>query len=168
MAKLYLSLACEPYDRTQALRDGTVRAEGIEITYIPIDTSPEIFVRMARTESFDVAEMSLAHYLTLRARHRFPFIAIPVFPSRVFRHGFIFVHRNAGIEKPADLAGKRIGLRDHRHTAAVWIRGILGHEYGVELDRVQWFEGGVNAPRPRDAVMEIQPEGCDGGELGRL
>jgi len=158
MANLQLTVACGPYDRTQALIDGIVAPDGIDLVYLPIDSPPEIFTRMVRTRSFDVAEMSLAHYLTMRGRGEFPFVALPVFPSRVFRHSFVFVNRNAGVEKPADLAGRRIGLRDHRHTAAVWIRGMLSDEYGVDWSGVRWFEGGVNAPRAQDTVMEIQPD----------
>jgi 4,5-dihydroxyphthalate decarboxylase len=152
-------MACLPSDRTQALQDGTVRIEGVDLTYVPVPSAPEIFARMVRGHAFDVAEMSLAHYLTMRTRGEFPYIALPVFPSRVFRHGFIYINRNAGIRVPKDLEGKRIGLRDHRHTAAVWIRGTLTEEYGVSFDAVQWYEGGVNTPRPRDVVMEILPDG---------
>ncbi len=158
MRRIPLTLAALPSDRTQALADGAVRIEGADLTYIPVPSAPEIFARMVRGHAFDIAEMSLAHYLTMRMRGEFPYIALPVFPSRVFRHGFIYVNRKAGINEPQDLEGKRIGLRDHRHTAAVWIRGILAEDYGVSFDEVRWFEGGVNAPRPRDEVMEIHPD----------
>lgn len=158
MKRISLTMASLPSDRTQALLDGTVRIEGIDLTYVAVPSAPEIFARMVRGHAFDIAEMSLAHYLTMRTRGEFPYIALPVFLSRVFRHGFIFVNRNSGIREPRDLEGKRIGLRDHRHTAAVWIRGILGEEYDVSFDAVRWYEGGVNAPRPRDDVMEILPD----------
>ncbi|MPY71685.1 MAG: ABC transporter substrate-binding protein, partial [Alphaproteobacteria bacterium] len=85
---------------------------------------------MLKTRSFDVSEMSLAHYMVTRIRDRLPCIAIPVFPSRVFRHGYIFINRNAGIATPKDLEGRRVGVQEYRQTAAVWIRGILAHEYG--------------------------------------
>lgn len=159
MNRIQLTMASLPSDRTQALADGTVLIEGVELTYVPVPSAPEIFARMVRGHAFDIAEMSLAHYLTMRTRDEFPYIALPVFPSRVFRHGFIYVNRNAGIAAPKDLEGKRIGLRDHRHTAAVWIRGILTEDYGVSFDDVTWYEGGVNAPRTRDDVMEIHPDG---------
>jgi len=158
MSLFPLTIACGPYDRMQALRDGTVQIEGVDLTLVPIASAPEIFARMVHSRSFDLAEMSLAHYVTMRTRGEFPFVALPVFPSRVFRHGFIYVNRNAGIRAPKDLEGKRIGLRDHRHTAAVWIRGILSQHHGVSFDGVEWIEGGVNAPRPQDTVMEIHPD----------
>jgi 4,5-dihydroxyphthalate decarboxylase len=103
--------------------------------------------------------MSLSHYLVQRAKGDFPFIALPIFPSRVFRHGFIFVNTDAGIRLPKDLEGKRVGVPEYRQTAAIWIRGILQHEYGVDLKRIHWFEGGVNTPRQPDAVMDLRPDG---------
>ena len=151
-------MACGPYDRMRALIDGIVEPEGIDLVFLPIDSPPEIFTRMVRTNAFDVAEMSLAHYVTMRTRGQFPFVALPAFPSRVFRHSFVYVNRRAGIRTPKDLEGKRIGLRDHRHTAAVWIRGFLHDDHGVSFEKVRWFTGGVNAPRAPDSVMEIHPD----------
>jgi 4,5-dihydroxyphthalate decarboxylase len=160
MADLPLTIACGPYDRMEAIHRGDVRPEGINATYVPIQSPPEIFARMVKGGAFDVAEMSLSHYLTLKARDAFPFIALPVFPSRLFRHGFIFVNRNSGISKPEDLAGKRIGVQEYRQTAAVWIRGILTEHEGVDLSGVQWVEGGVNAPRREDDDMDLRPLGA--------
>jgi 4,5-dihydroxyphthalate decarboxylase len=114
---------------------------------------------MIKTGSFDVAEMSLAHYLIMRTRGEFPFVAIPVFPSRVFRHGFIFINKNAGIREAKDLEGKRVGVQEYRQTAGVWVRGILQHEYGVDLKSLSWLEGGVNEPRPPDDTMDLRPLG---------
>jgi 4,5-dihydroxyphthalate decarboxylase len=91
--------------------------------------------------------MSASLYIQLRMRGGFPFVAMPVFPSRMFRHGFIFTHSRAGVRGPADLAGRRIGVQEYHQTAAVWIRGILRHEYGADLSGVRWYEGGVNAPQ---------------------
>jgi len=157
MSKLPVTFACGPYDRMQALSLGPVQPEGIDLRYIAIQSPPEIFARMLKTRSFDVAEMSLAHYLVARIRGRLPFVAIPVFPSRVFRHGYIFVNRRAGIARPKDLEGRRVGVQEYRQTAAVWIRGILAREYGVDLDTIRWVEGGVNAPRRPDAEMDLRP-----------
>ena len=157
VGQLSLTLACGPYDRTEALRAGEVRPEGIDLTYLAIQSPPEIFARMIKTASFDAAEMSSAHYITMRTRGDFPFIAIPVFPSRLFRHGFIFVNRRSGIAVPGDLEGKRVGVQEYRQTAAVWIRGILREEYGVALDTIRWCEGGVNAPRRPDEEMDLRP-----------
>ncbi len=159
MADLKLTIACGPYDRMEAIHRGEIKPEGIDPTYVPIQSPPEIFARMVKGGAFDVAEMSLSHYLTLKTRDSFPFIALPVFPSRLFRHGFIFINRNSGIAGPRDLAGKRIGVQEYRQTAAVWIRGILTQHEGVDLDGVQWVEGGVNAPRREDDDMDLRPLG---------
>lgn len=159
MPRLPLTMACGPYDRMEALAQGHVRPEAIDLRYIAIQSPPEIFARMIKTGSFDVAEMSLAHYMIMRTRGEFPFVAIPVFPSRVFRHGFIFINKNAGIREPKDLQGKRVGVQEYRQTAGVWVRGTLQHEYGVDLRTLKWFEGGVNEPRPPDAEMDLRPLG---------
>ncbi len=157
MTKLPITLACGPYDRMEALNLGTVQPEGIDLRYIPIQSSPEIFARMIKTESFDAAEMSLAHYMIMKVRTDFPYVAIPVFPSRVFRHGYIFTNRNAGITDAKDLEGKRVGVQEFRQTAGVWVRGILQHEFDVDLDTIKWIEGGVNEPRPPDDDMDLRP-----------
>lgn len=158
MAKFSVSVACGPYDRMEAIQSGAVRAEGMDITYVPIQSPPEIFARMVKTGAFDVSEMSAAHYFTLRGRGEFPFIALPVFPSRLFRHGFIFVNVKSGIAEPKDLEGKRIGVQEYRQTAGVWVRGILSHDYGVDLDGVRWFEGGVDTGRRPDDDMDLRPD----------
>jgi len=158
VGNLALTVACGPYDRTEALRTGAVLVEGIDLTYLPIQSPPEIFNRMVQKDSFDVAEMSVSLYMTRRSEGRFPFVALPIFPSRLFRHGFIFVNVDAGIREPKDLEGKRVGVQEFRQTAAVWIRGILHREYGVDLDSIHWLEGGVNAPRHPGTVMDLRPE----------
>src|SRR3954466_13793425 len=106
MANLRLTLACGPYDRTQALRDGTIRPEGIELNYVGLQPA-EIFWRMLQYQEFDASEMSLPNYITLVSQGNAPFIALPAFPSRVFRHGYFFVNTDKGIERPSDLVGKR-------------------------------------------------------------
>jgi 4,5-dihydroxyphthalate decarboxylase len=157
MTKLALTMACGPYDRMEALAQGQVQPEGIDLRYLGIQSPPEIFARMIKTRSFDIAEMSLAHYCIMRTRGDFPFVAIPVFPSRVFRHGYIFINKNSGIREPKDLEGKRVGVQEYRQTAGVWVRGILQHDYGVDLDTIQWVEGGVNEPRVADHDMDLRP-----------
>lgn len=159
MSRLPITMACGPYDRMEALAQGVIRPEGIDLRYLAIQSPPEIFARMIKTRSFDVAEMSMAHYMIMRSRGEFPFIALPVFPSRVFRHGFIFVNKNAGIREPHDLEGKRVGVQEYRQTAGVWLRGILQHDYGVNLDSIHWLEGGVNEPRGPDHEMDLRPMG---------
>ncbi|MDQ7843386.1 MAG: ABC transporter substrate-binding protein [Armatimonadota bacterium] len=155
---LRLTLACGPYDRTDALRTGLVRPEGIDLIYVPIQSPPEIFARMLSNQAFDVSEMSCAHALIRRARGDFPFVAIPVFPSRMFRHGYIFVNTASGIRTPRHLEGTRVGVPEYSQTAAVWIRGLLQHDYGVRLETLQWVSGGVNAPGRPDVLVN-RPEG---------
>ncbi|HEV8338569.1 MAG TPA: ABC transporter substrate-binding protein [bacterium] len=155
MSTLRLSLACGPYDRTEALRSGVVRPEGIDLVYVPIQSPPEIFARMITTQAFDASEMSCSHYLIHRGRGDFPFVAIPVFPSRMFRHGYIFVNAGAEIEGPKDLEGKRVGVPEYSQTAAVWIRGVLQDEHGVRPESISWFSGGVNAPGRPDALVNV-------------
>ena len=157
VSKFNMTFACGPYDRMEALNLGVIQPEGMDLRYLPIVSSPEIFARMVKNRAFDASEMSLAHYLIERIRGEFPFIAIPVFPSRVFRHGYIFINMNSGIKQPKDLEGKRVGVQEFRQTAGVWVRGILQHEYGVDLDTIRWFEGGVNTPRKADDVMDLRP-----------
>ena len=159
MTDLQVTMACGPYDRMQALKDGVIKPEGIDLRYIEIQSPPEIFARMLKTCSFDVAEMSSAHYITMKSRGDFPYIALPVFPSRLFRHGFIFINRNSKIVEPTDLAGKRIAVQEYRQSAGVWIRGILKSEYGVDFSGVSWVEGGVDAPRRPDNIMDLRPSG---------
>jgi 4,5-dihydroxyphthalate decarboxylase len=150
---LRLTLACGFYDRTDALRTGIVRPEGIDLTYVAIQSPPEIFARMLANEAFDASEMSCAHSLIRRGKGEFPFVALPVFPSRMFRHGYIYINTKAGIRTPKDLEGKRIGLPEYSQTAAVWIRGLLQHEYGVRLETVRWVSGGINAPGRPDILV---------------
>ena len=140
MANLRLTLACGPYDRTQGLRDGTIAPEGIELNYLTLQPA-EIFWRMLQYREFDVSEMSLSNYTTLVSGGNSPFIAIPVFPSRVFRHGYFFINPKSGITKPADLKGKRGGVPEYSMTAAVYMRGLLQHEYGVKPSDVEWVQG---------------------------
>jgi len=146
MDRLTLSFACGPYDRMEALYNKTVTPEGADLVPKIIQRPLDIFSRMLEDEEFDVAEMSLTHCFILRAAGTARFVTLPVFPSRMFRHGFIFVNRRSGIRAPTDLAGRRIGVQGYQMTAAVWIRGHLRTDYGVDLDGVEWFEGGVNAP----------------------
>ena len=137
MAKLKLTLACGNYDRTRALIEGSVQPEGIDLNYLPLGPG-EIFWRMLNNEEFDASEMSLSTYTILRSQGDERFIALPVFPSRTFRHSCIYVHSTAGVQRPRDLKGKRIGVGDYQMTAAVWVRGLLNQEYQVLADEVHW------------------------------
>jgi 4,5-dihydroxyphthalate decarboxylase len=153
MAALRLTLACWDYDRTRALMDGTVKPEGIELIYLnqPVE---ETFFRMLRYREFDCSEMSLSSYTASLQSDNPPFIAIPVFPSRFFRHSCIFVSTKSGIRKPEDLKGKRIGVPEYQMTAPVWIRGILADEHGVKVTDVEHLSGGEEEPG-RDEKLKL-------------
>jgi 4,5-dihydroxyphthalate decarboxylase len=157
MPKLSLTLACGPYAHTDALMRDRVPVEGIDLTFLPIESPPEIFTRMLANDSFDACEMSLSHYFRHRPAGTFPYVALPVFPLRKFRHSFIVINTNAGIREPADLNGRRIGVMEYSQTAAVWIRGILEDEYGVRASTIRWFTGGVNKPGHPQA-LQFKPD----------
>ena len=140
MGKLNLTLACGLYDRTQALMDGTVKPEGVSLNFIPLMPG-ETFWRMLNNSEFDVSEMSLSSYTILRSRGDDRFIAIPVFPSRIFRHSGIYINNGSGISSAADLKGKTIGVGDYQMTAAVWARGLLQDEYQVRPSDMKWVVG---------------------------
>lgn len=145
MTRLNLSLACWNYDRTEALYSGAVRPDGIDLNFQVLDVE-ETFFRMLRNREFDLAEMSMSSYCVTLGRENPAFVAIPVFPSRFFRHSCIFVSTRSGIEKPSDLAGKRIGVPEYQMTAPVWIRGILQDEYGIDPASVTYATGGEEQP----------------------
>ncbi len=130
------------YDRTRAIVDGRVPVRGVDLIPMVLNSVEETFFRMGRFKEFDVAEMSMSSYMVLRSRDDCPFIGIPVFPSRMFRHSFIFVNRAAGIHCPADLRGKIVGVPEYPMTAAMWIRGLLHDEYGVTVESLDWRVGG--------------------------
>ena len=145
MSKLRMSLGCWNYDRTRALMDGSVQPQGIDLNYLNMPVE-ETFFRMLRHQEFDAAEMSLSSYSVSLSRPGKPFIAIPVFPSRFFRHSCIYVNAKAGIREPRDLIGKRVGNPEYQMTAPVWIRGILSDHYGVPVDSVTYCTGGEEEP----------------------
>jgi 4,5-dihydroxyphthalate decarboxylase len=151
-------MACWNYDRTRALMEDRIPIEGIELNYLNLPVE-ETFFRMMRHGEFDVAEMSLSSYTISLFRDDPAFIAIPVFPSRSFRHSGIFVHTGSGIMEPKDLIGKRVGNPEFQLTAVVWIRGILSDEYGVPVGSVQYFTGGQEDPgRIEKATVKLPPE----------
>jgi 4,5-dihydroxyphthalate decarboxylase len=145
VSKLRLTFGCWNYDRTRALMDGRIRPDGIELNYLNMPVE-ETFFRMLRHREFDVAEMSLSSYVVSLFREPQPFIAIPVFPSRLFRHSSIYVNAASGIREPKDLIGKRIGNPEYQMTAPAWIRGILADHHGVPVDSVTYFTGGEEEP----------------------
>lgn len=170
MAKLNLTLAIGDYDRTLALKTGTVAPEGVDLNILTLGPE-EIFYRMGRFREFDACEFSLSTYTIRRGRGE-PLIAIPVFPSRMFRHSSIFVSDKSGIRDPKDLRGKRVGVPKYHMTAAVWIRGLLEDEYGVAPKDMRWFEGGegakvkeVDVTLPPEVKLEHVPAGKNLGDM---
>ena len=155
MARLPLTLACWNYDRTRALADARMQPDGIDLNYLTLPVE-ETFFRMLRHREFDAAEMSLSSYVVSLFSPERPFIAIPVFPSRFFRHSCIFVSAASGIREPKDLAGRRIGNPEYQMTAPVWIRGILADEYGVDVTSPTYYSGGLEEPgRPEKLALEL-------------
>jgi 4,5-dihydroxyphthalate decarboxylase len=154
-SRLSLSYAGVDYDRMRALQDGRIRPEGIDLTFLPLGVE-EIFYRQLRHHEFDISELSLSSYAMTLEQNDPPFVALPVFPSRFFRHQSIYVNTRSGIEKPADLVGKRVGLPEYQLTAAVWQRGILAEEHGVPVESVHYFTGGIEQPgRPEKIALDL-------------
>jgi len=151
MSKLKLTLACWDYDRARALADGSVTPEGIDLNVLELPVE-ETFFRMLRHREFDAAEMSLSSYVVSLMNPSPQFIAIPVFPSRLFRHNGIFINAESGIREPKDLVGKRCGVPEYQLTAPVWMRGILADEYGVDPASVLYFTGGEEDPGREEKV----------------
>lgn len=140
---LKLSFASSTYDRMLALRTGDVKPEGIDLDFIAIEECRETFDRMGWSAEFDLSEFSCSEYISRIGQGDRTFIALPVFASRVFRHSFVFVNKTR-VKEPKDLAGKRIGTALYTQTAAMWIRGHLTSDYGVDLSGVTWVEGAVH------------------------
>src|SRR3989338_1810661 len=137
MSKPRLTLACGSYDLLRGLIDGTTQPPGVDLNVLTM-ASPERHGRMLRHVEFDVCELSLVAYLVARDQGR-PFTAIPVFPHRRFRHGYMVKRTGCGIDKPADLNGKRVGLDTLQNSAGLWMRGILQDHYGVDLKSIEWW-----------------------------
>ena len=165
MNNLKLKVGCYDYDRTRAFFDGTVKFDGIDASFETAWIS-EIFEKMIRHQAFDVAELGLSFYLRTLELDNPPFIAIPVFPNRFFRHSAIFINKASGIKKPADLAGKTIGeFGMYGHDAGVWPKGILADEYGVTPDQSRWIIGASDwymppydfIPQPHPDNVEVRP-----------
>ena len=164
MSKLRLSMGCWNYDRTRGLMDGHIQPDGIDLNYLNMEVE-ETFFRMLRNREFDVAEMSLSSYSVSLFRDS-PFIAIPIFPSRFFRHSCIYVNADSGIKTPKDLIGKKIGNPEYQMTAPVWIRGVLSDEYGVPVDSVTYYTGGEEEPNREEKLKLDLPSNIKVQSIG--
>ena len=154
-----LSLACGTYDRTFALARGDIQPEGIDLTYLALPVE-ETFFRMTRHREFDAAEMSLSSYL-ISLEADAPFMAIPAFVSRAFRHNGIYVSPASGITTPAGLAGRVVGVAEYQLTANVWIRGIMAERHGLPVAAVRYRTGGLHEPGRVAKLAHDPPPGVD-------
>ncbi len=154
MSDLQLSIALGNYDRTRALVDKRVTIDGVDPVYMLLSPE-EMFFRAFRHQAFDVSELSLSSYVVSLTREDPPYIAIPVFLSRAFRHTSIYIRNDKGIEKPEDLKGRKIGIAEYQLTANVWARAIL-QDYGVSPTDIHWIRGGMNSPgRPEKLKVNL-------------
>jgi 4,5-dihydroxyphthalate decarboxylase len=162
MARIALTLACRDYDHTRDLFDGKVAIDGIDLRCVSISPPSQIFLRMLRNEEFDASEMSLSNYMIALDSGDRRFVAIPVFPARVFRHSNIWVNVGAGVSEPRDLIGKRVGIPDYSMTALLFVRGLLKHQYGVMPEDIFWFRSRsehVSTRIPASVRLENIPKG---------
>lgn len=154
--RLQLSVAMGDYDRTRALFDGRVQIDGVSPVYMLLNPE-EMFFRAMRSQDFDIAELSFSSYLVKHAKGECPYIAVPVFLSRAFRHTSIYVRKDR-IRTPADLRGKRVGLPEYQLTANVWARAILQDDHGVRPEDITWVRGGIDTPgRPEKIPLQLPP-----------
>jgi 4,5-dihydroxyphthalate decarboxylase len=162
---LRLTLACTSSDRTRPILDGRVEVPGVTLTVLPGEPE-DIFRRALRDRAFDVTELSMGSHIVTTARGDAPYIGIPVFPSRAFRHAAIYVRTDRGIRTAADLAGKRIGLPEYQQTAALWVRGILREHYGVDTRGIAWRTGGMEEAGGSERVALKLPADLDVKPIG--
>jgi 4,5-dihydroxyphthalate decarboxylase len=159
MPTLTLDLGCGDYDIVRPLKDGAVRAEGMEINFVIINRPPEVHWRMGMHGEFDAAEMSFGSFVAGKARGDFPFVGIPAFVYRKFRHSCAYVNVNAGIDKPEDLKDRRVGVPEWQMTATVWLRGFLQDDYGVRPSDLYWLTGGLESSERKEKVsLTLPPE----------
>lgn len=155
-----LTIACAEYDRTRPLKDGAVKVEGCDVTYLALEPE-ELFFRAFRSPEFDVAELSFNSFLMQTTRGDCPYVAIPAFVSRRFRHSAIFIRTDRGIKRPEDLRGKLVGLPEYQQTANVWMRGIFEEQYGIKPSEIRWRTGGQEEPGRDERTPLKLPDNID-------
>jgi 4,5-dihydroxyphthalate decarboxylase len=165
MTDVPVTIACGNYDRTRAIRDGTVKVEGCAVTFLPLYPE-EIFHRAFKFNEFDISELSFSSYIRTVAAGTSAYVGIPAFVSRIFRHSGIYIRSGAGIEKPEDLRGKRIGVPEYQITAVVWMRGLMQHEYGVAPAEIHWHSGGQEQPGRHERTPLAPIPGLDLRPIG--
>jgi 4,5-dihydroxyphthalate decarboxylase len=174
MVEVPITIACGNYDRTRAIQDGRVKVEGCAVTYLPLYPE-EIFHRAFKFQEFDVSEISFSSFIRTVASGTSEYVGIPAFVSRIFRHSGIYVRADAGINKPEDLRGKRIGVPEYQITAVVWMRGMMQHEYGVKPSEIHWRSGGQEQAGRQERTplkpipgLDLKPIGPDQTLVGML
>jgi len=176
MSNPKLQIAFGEYDRTRVLADGTVKIDGIDAGFHSNRIVTEVFAGMIRDRAYDVSELGMSYFLRTMDFDEPPFIALPVFPNRCFRHSAIYINVSSGIKKPEDLAGKTVGeFAMYGHDAGVWPKGILSDDYGVTPDQCRWIVGSlewplkpidfVPQPHPADTEVTNAPPGTDLGKM---
>lgn len=160
MTKPLLTLACTASDRTRPILDGRVTVPGVDLVALPGEPE-DIFRRALRDRAFDVSELSMGSHIATTARGDGPYVGVPVFPSRAFRHSAVYVRTDRGIAGPADLAGRTVGVPEYQQTAALWVRGILRGHYGVDTRGVAWRTGGERVPISLPDGFDVRPLGED-------
>ena len=158
MGRPSLTIATWDYDRVRALIDGRVRVEGCDVNYVPMPVE-EVFHRAYFHREFEVAEIGFSPYLIALSRGISPYVAVPAFLSRTFRHSAIFVRDDRGIDGPGDLRGKRVGVPEYQMSAVLWIRGFLKDEFDISARDIHWFQGGLETPGRRDKFPLNLPDG---------
>lgn len=158
MANIQLTLAINDYDHVRDFVQGEVKAKGIDIIALKMEVE-EIFHRFTLFREWDISEMSMGKYVSLKSQDDDSLSAIPVFPSRVFRHSMIYVSSDGPVKKPEDLAGKKVGVPEWAQTATIYARGYLMHQVGIPLADIEWFQAGVNQPGRMEHVKLKLPEG---------
>ncbi len=158
MPRLRLTLAISGYDHVHDLVSGDVQADGVELVTLRMPVE-EIFYRFTKFREWDVSELSMAKYTSMLSSGDASLVAIPVFPSRVFRHSAIYVRRNSGLEDPRQLAGRKVGVPEWSQTAGIYARGLLMHQYGLRLQDVDWYQAGVNQAGREEKVPLHLAEG---------
>lgn len=158
------TMACQGYDRMWPLRTGEVRVGGAELNFLDLPVE-ETFFRMLKFGEFDIAEMSLSSYVLTLAQGA-PFVAVPVFPSRAFRHSAVYVSQDSPVTNPRDLAAGTVGVPEYQITAAVWVRGILAEHHGLPVESVRYRTGGLDAPGREEKLALGLPPGVDVRPIG--
>jgi len=163
MAKITLTLACAASDRTRPLLDGRVSVPGVDFVFLPGEPE-DIFRRALRDRAFDVSELSMGSHIVTTARGDSPYIGVPIFLSRAFRHSGVYIRNDRGIVSAADLAGRTIALPEFQQTAALWVRGFLREQYGVDTRSIRWRSGGERVAIAPPPGHDLAPLGMDPAE----